>query len=330
MSLRSVSRSTVGSSRNPRPRQSATNGDASRLFSWSDGRSVKRPLTAYIVLAYALSIGLSVIVWLTGGDRSPLAIAFGAGAMFVPAAAVLVVVMAMNAPPPTLRWGSLPLGYVPLALFLIPVVMHVVMLPAASAIWGGLPWVSWLTPQADGLYHTPPDRNWGVLTLAGLGARVALNMVVGLIATSVLAFFEEVGWRAWMLPRLLERTTTRRAVVSSAIVWAFWHTPFALSGIHHLPGISPVLLAVTMPIGTVGAGLIIGWLWVRTESIVIVALAHGALNNWGQYAFKLMQDGGAGGHSRDLLVLAAGGFALVVVGSCLLTAGTTSASLMQS
>jgi hypothetical protein len=63
-----------------------------------------------------------------------------------------------------------------------------------------------------------------------------------------------------------------------------------------------------MPIVIIGAGLIIGWLWVRTESIWMVALAHGALNNWGQYAFKFMRGPGQLG---DGLVLGAGGLALL-------------------
>jgi hypothetical protein len=33
----------------------------------------------------------------------------------------------------------------------------------------------------------------------------------------------------------------------------------------------------------------VGWLWLRTESIWI-ALAHGAMNNWGQSTFKYMKD----------------------------------------
>jgi membrane protease YdiL (CAAX protease family) len=135
---------------------------------------------------------------------------------------------------------------------------------------------------------------------------------------SVLAFFEEVGWRAWMLPRLLEQMSTRRAVVASSLIWTFWHTPYALSGIHHLPGIPIALVAVTLPLVNIGAGLIIGWLWLQTESIWIATLAHGALNNWGQYAFKLMGDGGPGSEPRDMLVLAAGGVALIGVGTLLL------------
>jgi hypothetical protein len=78
----------------------------------------------------------------------------------------------------------------------MPIAMHAVMLPAAVA--GGLQWQDWLTPQADGLYHTPASRGWGALTATGLLGRLAINAVVGLIIVSILAFFEEVGWRAWL------------------------------------------------------------------------------------------------------------------------------------
>jgi hypothetical protein len=115
----------------------------------------------------------------------------------------------------------------------------------------------------------------------------------------------------------------------SAIIWAFWHTPFALGSIHHLPGIPVLLVVLTLPILTIGAGLVIGWLWVRTRSIWIVALAHGALNNWGQYAFTFMQDGGPGGQPRDMMILGAGGLAVLAVGSLLVARGLSSAPPRQ-
>jgi CAAX protease family protein len=276
-------------------------------------------LRLFVLIAYALSIGLSAIVWLTGADKSPFAFICGTAAMFVPAVATFIVVTATAAEPPMLRWDHFPRRYLPAALLLIPLVMHAVMLPVAAALWGGLPWAPWLTPDANGIYHTPAERSWGALTTLGLAGRLGMNLIVGLLATSTLAFFEEIGWRAWMLPRLLERMGSRRAVVTSALIWAFWHTPFALSGIHHLPGIPTALTVATLPLVTFGAGLIIGWLWLRTGSIWIVSLAHGAHNNWGQYAFKFMNDGGPGGEPRDMLVLAAGGLALIAVGGVLLS-----------
>jgi membrane protease YdiL (CAAX protease family) len=157
-----------------------------------------------------------------------------------------------------------------------------------------------------------------------------MNLAAGLTANSMLSVFEEIGWRAWMLPRLIERLSVPRAVTVSAMIWAFWHTPFALGGIHHLPGIPVLLVVVTLPVLTVGAGLVIGWLWVRTENIWIVALAHGSFNNWGQYAFKFMENGGPGGHPRDMLILAAGGLAVLAVGSVLVLRLLPSAAHVRS
>jgi len=77
-------------------------------------------------------------------------------------------------------------------------------------------------------------------------------------------------------------------VLASALIWAFWHTPFALSGIHHFDNIPVLAVVVLMPPGHIGAGIFLGWLWLQTRSIWMLALAHGVLNNWGQYAFKFM------------------------------------------
>lgn len=149
------------------------------------------------------------------------------------------------------------------------------MLPTAAAL-DRLHWQGWLTPEADGLYHTPADRGWGVLTPAGLAARIALNVIAGLTVVSILALFEEIGWRAWLLPLLMERTGRCSAVVICSMVWAIWHIPYALAGILHLEGVPLGWRVLIIPLGIFGSGLVIGWLWLRTKSIWIVAASHGA------------------------------------------------------
>jgi membrane protease YdiL (CAAX protease family) len=193
------------------------------------------------------------------------------------------------------------------------------MLPVMVKLEGGWQWQSWLTPQSDALYQTPASRGWGVLTAQGLAGRLVLNAAVGLMAASFLSFFEEIGWRAWLLPRVQDQTGAKRAVVLTAIIWGFWHVPFQLSGIQHIDGVSPRTLALTLPFGIAISGLTIGWLWLRTESIWIVSLAHGSLNALGQYAFKFMKD--SLNSSSDAAAGAAGAVGLLIVGVLLLWRG---------
>jgi membrane protease YdiL (CAAX protease family) len=273
-----------------------------------------KAILVFAATAYTLSIALSLLIGFTGGHQSPL-VALGYLSMFLPAVSVLIVSVTMKEAP-RIRWDRLPLRYLPLALFLIPGVLHAVMLPLMSIVNGPIQWQDWLTLQADGLFHTPDSRGWGTLTTQALIGRIAINALAGLLIVSFLALFEEVGWRGWLLPRMKDRIGGRRAVVAVSLIWALWHMPFQLSGIQHIGGVSPVRLALTLPLGTAAAGLIIGWLWLRTESIWLAAIAHGAMNNWGQYAFKYLKDSGA--PSTDMAVLAAGSAALMVVGALLL------------
>jgi len=272
-----------------------------------------RAIVVFLALAFGLAIALSLAIGVTGGHNSPY-IAFGFFSMVIPAVAVWLVNLTWR-DPPRIDWGWLPVAYVPAALLLIPIVMHASMLPFVFVREGGLPWQDWLTAHADGLFHTPASRGWGDVTATELASRMAFNAIVGVAVVSFLALFEEIGWRAWLLPRLAERIGIRRAIVATSAVWGLWHIPFALSGIQHIDGAPPLTLAVGMPIGVATAGLVIGWLFVRSESIWIAALAHGALNNWGQYAFKYMKDPV---HTGAGEVLAVGMTALFIVGMVLL------------
>ena len=277
-----------------------------------------RSTAAFVAIAYTLAVVIGAAVARTGKHG------FAYLTMFIPAIAVLVV-STTTGEGLRIDWKRLPLRYAPLALLLIPSLLHSVMMPLTAALEGGLPWQDWLTPGADGLFHNPADRGWGTLTTGGLAARLAMNALVGLAVVSGLAFFEEIGWRAWLLPRVVAKSGPRRAVLIVAMLWALWHVPFIVSGMYPAFNARPGVLQLTavMVMGNIAFGLVIGWLWLRTESIWIVTLAHGSLNNWGQYAFKFMRDFR---FANDLLVLAAGIAAVLVVGTALLAFAVPSRS----
>jgi membrane protease YdiL (CAAX protease family) len=209
--------------------------------------------------------------------------------MFVPALGVLAAHVFSGASL-DIEWKRLPWRWVPAALLLLPLAIHAIALPGIFILEGKLPWV-------PGLAFGP--------------GRLAFNALAGLIIVSFLAFFEEIGWRAFMLPRLAEHLGVRRAAVASALIWALWHVPYALSGISHVENVTPFALAIVQPVGTFGVGLFLAFLWFKTESILLVSLAHGAINNWGQYAFKFMKTSG----EWDLVLLVLVAVAMLAVGA---------------
>lgn len=247
-------------------------------------------LLAFIAVTFGLSILLSLFIGLTGEHGSKF-IWMGFASMAIPALAVLIMHNIFKAPIPELDWKKFPIQWLPWALFLMPLVIHIVCLPLMALLNSGrLPWQKWPTQNEQAMYHSPESLGWGTLTFGEVIFKIVINAVTGVIVVSLLAFLEEIGWRAWMLPRLIKRFDVKKGVFIGAVIWALWHVPFMLSGILYLKAIPEYLVLVINPFGIIGAGIVISWFWLRTKSIWIVSIAHGALNNWGQYAFKYMQD----------------------------------------
>lgn len=253
-------------------------------------QETKKSLLIFIGIAFSLSILLSLFISGTGGHKSKFML-YAFSAFLIPAIAVLVMKFRFKEPVHSIGFNKFSFKWLIIALFLIPIIVHLVCLPILSFQNGfSLPWQSWLTPDADGLFHSPEKMGGEAITRIQLISKIAINALVGLIAVSFLAFFEEIGWRAWMLPRLIKKYNVKKGVFIGAIIWALWHIPFVLSEIHYIEGFSKISLLLLNPLGHLGAGIVISWLWLKSKSIWIICLAHGALNNWGQFAFKYMRD----------------------------------------
>jgi membrane protease YdiL (CAAX protease family) len=91
--------------------------------------------------------------------------------------------------------------------------------------------------------------------------------------------FEETIFRGVLLGVLLRVTSTRRAVVASAIVFGFWHVPPAIS---HASG--SVIAGVGAVLGTVAvtavAGVVFAILRVWSGSLIAPICAHVATNSF--------------------------------------------------
>lgn len=128
---------------------------------------------------------------------------------------------------------------------------------------------------------------WGLLTVAF--ARVAgadvdlvppeagvLGLVVAWIALSLTdGLGEEVGWRGWALPQLLERLRPLGASLLLGIVWAAWHLPLLATEGSYLEGSEAWVLFARLP----ATAIVFTWVYHRSRGSALVAvLLHGTMN----------------------------------------------------
>lgn len=199
------------------------------------------PLAAFFLLAYAITWPLAAL--------TAVHLGFGLLGLFGPAAAAIIVSRASQGPAgvSTLfakirTWRVAPVWYA--IVFLLPLAVSGVVALIALALG-----------RATSVHLTP-------LSPIGL---VLFVLVLG----------EELGWRGFALPRMIERFGVGRASLLLGVLWGFWHLPtFFLEGAPQAE--VPILAYVAFTTALAGA---FTWIWVHTRgSVLLATLFHGAVN----------------------------------------------------
>lgn len=87
-------------------------------------------------------------------------------------------------------------------------------------------------------------------------------------------FGEEMGWRGYVLPHLLERYTTTVAALLVGVAWAGWHLPLFFVGGTRQGGSFGLYL-----VSVVGLSVVLAWLYTRAAgSVLLVSVFHAGWN----------------------------------------------------
>ncbi|MEV5556453.1 CPBP family intramembrane glutamic endopeptidase [Nonomuraea wenchangensis] len=243
---------------------------------------MKKPLIAFLVLAFGLSWAMALPVWLDGGLGSPLTTVAATLMMFTPTVGVLGAWALTRAP--FRQWAretGLTLGdrkgrtglYVLGTWIGVPLLIFTA---AAVSVAAGL-----LTLDLDGLgLLRQAYESRGVPVPDDLGQVFALQFVLGVVAgpllNAIAALGEEWGWRGWLLPRLVKAGGVLPGLLLSGAIWGLWHAPLTLLG-YNYPRLGS--WAALFFVGfCVLAGVLFGWLRLRTGSVWPAVVAHGSLN----------------------------------------------------
>jgi uncharacterized protein len=112
----------------------------------------------------------------------------------------------------------------------------------------------------------------------GFGSAV-LSLAITTIIFTVVLLGEEIGWRGYLLFRVAELTSGRRAAVLTGAFHAIFHLPLLLlTTTYQSEGKRWIVVPVVMVTLTL-AGVWYGWLRLWSGSIWPVSLSHSAFNN---------------------------------------------------
>ncbi len=112
--------------------------------------------------------------------------------------------------------------------------------------------------------------------LPSFALTLALAATLGALVLLPAAAGEEIGWRGYLLPRLIEARAPR-PVVLSGLIWGAWHlVPLLASG--YVAGPSPLFSATNLLVTTTALGCILASMRLDTGSIWPSVVAYAAWN----------------------------------------------------
>jgi membrane protease YdiL (CAAX protease family) len=217
--------------------------------------TARRGVGAYLVVVALLSAAVDVVILSTREVNFALVL------MCMPALACVAVRLARGEgfTDVSFRFGGLRTWLaIGLALLLPFVVGLLAYVPA---------WLSGLASFGPAPSGSPADFQsllWQALTL-------------GLLLGLPFAFGEELGWRGYLVPRLLDARVPYPLVVSG-VIWGAWHLPLIFAGLY-ASGSQPALSGAIFMAVVIPAAILFAWLRLATGSLWPAVVAHAAWNS---------------------------------------------------
>lgn len=247
-----------------------------------------RSIVIFVAISFGLAWLFALPLWLGEGLESPAMMVVAVATMATPTIAALIMVFFIDRPARRAHtlglWPLKPvrrlIGYSVLGIF-VPIALVLVALPI-GALFGVYPadFVNFSGFEQTLLAQTGADGPSDLpIPTATLVAIQLIMMPLAAIINLAPALGEELGWRGWLLPKLMPLGAVP-AILISGVIWGLWHSPLVLLG-YNYPDESG-WVATLMMIGMCTIfGAIFGWLRLRSDSVWPAALAHAAFNGAG-------------------------------------------------
>ncbi len=243
-------------------------------------RSVKKDILVFLILVLLFS-AVSYSVFIHTGH-----LATGGGLlvtllMWCPAAAAFLTCKLRSIPIGSLGWNWFPARYEAYGYFLPILYALPVYVITWAAVRGSFD-LNGFAASAAKLFELPQHPY-----VAAFVAFIPLLATVGVIRSVASALGEEIGWRGFLLPRLVHQFGFRFGCLVSGCIWAMWHYPLLL-GADYNAGTSPGYALACFTLMVIAMAYVMGWLRLKSGSLWPCALLHASHNLFIQALFDGM------------------------------------------
>jgi hypothetical protein len=240
-----------------------------------------------LAITFGITYAIEGALILAGFRVTALPPAYGqyliAGVMWVPTVATILTLRFVTHE----SWGIINFRFGSLW----PYLLSALIVPACFVATYGMTWLlgigqpDWqltsfyaliASTGADMSAAPPPALLLVVLFLASLFAAPWLNSLFGL--------GEEIGWRGYLLPKLMPLGKAR-AYIAVGVIWGLWHAPLILVGFNY-PGY-PILGVVFMAGMTTALSIFMNELTLRYRSSILAGWIHGLFNSQGYGIWRI-------------------------------------------
>jgi membrane protease YdiL (CAAX protease family) len=263
-------------------------------------RPLAKQILSFLLLVFAFSSLPYYLMIHTGhiGAGNGMVVSL---VMWCPAFAAFAVCALFRIDLATLGWNWRPARYQALA-YVIPILYAFpVYVVAWTAIHGSFAFSAFANPLGVA-FGFPDSPRATALFLA-----IPCYATLGVISSTARALGEEIGWRGFLLPRLVEQAGFTWGCLLSGCIWAVWHYPGLLFADYNA-GTRPVFALTCFTLMVIADSYILGWLRLKSGSLWTAAILHASHNLFIQAIFDRM----TAPAGRVLYVTTEFGFGLVL------------------
>jgi membrane protease YdiL (CAAX protease family) len=224
-------------------------------------RNTLREIVVFLVLTIILST-LAYIPIIQAGTINGGQSKFASLLMLAPALAAVITYLVFERSLRPVGWKLDKIQYLLLGL-VIPIIY--------CLIGYGL---VWLTGRGKYNGQFPPNFLIVLVTLLFNGTLSAL--------------LEEIAWRGFLVPKMMELTSFTKTALITGLIWSAWHYPLIIYSNVRLGNTPLPYSLVCFTIFAMGISFATAWLRMKSGSVWTAALLHGSHNAFMLHVFNIL------------------------------------------